>query len=137
MPILAEFAEFVTAQRALLRARRRLKRQPVGTLATRGDATTAPATGSLQRAEQIARSVVRAANHGLFRPFCLVRAMAIHDLLERSDIRGSEIRIGVRRRAGEFAAHAWVRWNDRILGDDPTHVASFTEVDDIRLLGEQ
>jgi hypothetical protein len=137
VPILTSLASLVVAQRALLRARRRLKRQPIGSLAVRGSGPTTPATGDAERAEEIARSVVRTANHGLFRPFCLVRAMAIHDLLERADIRGSEIRIGVRRRAGEFAAHAWVRWNDRVLGDSEEHVASFTEVDDIRLLGEQ
>ena len=56
-------------------------------------------------------------------------------LLERADIHGSEIRIGVRRRDGVFAAHAWIRWNNEILGDLPAHVATFTEVDDIRVLG--
>jgi hypothetical protein len=41
----------------------------------------------------------------------------------------------VRQRRGKFEAHAWVRWNDEVLGDVASHIATFTEVDDMRVLG--
>ena len=133
--------DLIAAQGALIAAEWRMRTHPIGSLTMRDATGTTPATGiagapqHTARAREIATAVRRAADHGLFRPFCLVRAMALRTLLERADIHGSEIRIGVRRRDGVFAAHAWVRWNNEILGDLPAHVATFTEVDDIRVLG--
>ena len=127
-------ADLVAAQRALLRARRLLKRQPIGSLTIRDTGVGASPAGDPDRARAVAQAVTRAATHGLFRPFCLVRALALRELLHQQGISGSEIRIGVRRRNGGFSAHAWVRWGDQILGDLPEHVATFTEVDDIRVL---
>lgn len=115
-----------------------MRTQPIGSLTARDAAATLSAPASpddRRRAGEIATAVRRAADFGLFRPFCLVRAMALRALLERANILGSEIRIGVRRRDGVFAAHAWIRWNNQVLGDLPSHVATFTEVDDIRVLG--
>ena len=130
--------DLIAAQGALLAAEWRMRTQPIGSLTTRdpSSAPSAPVNAhDRQRAAEIATAVRRAADYGLFRPFCLVRAMALRALLERASIHGSEIRIGVRRRDGVFAAHAWIRWNNQILGDLPSHVATFTEVDDIRVLG--
>lgn len=130
--------DLFAAQGALLTAEWRMRTQPIGSLTTRDTAAvpSAPVNEQdRQRAAEIATAVRRAADYGLFRPFCLVRAMALRSLLERADIHGSEIRIGVRRRDGVFAAHAWIRWNNQVLGDLPSHVATFTEVDDIRVLG--
>jgi len=130
--------DLVAAQAALLAAEWRMRTRPIGSLTIRdSEAGTLPQASAhdRQRATELAIAVCRAADHGLFRPFCLVRAMALRALLERADIHGSEIRIGVRRRDGIFAAHAWIRWNNQVLGDLPAHVATFTEVDDIRVLG--
>lgn len=127
--------DLLRAQFALLHAQWRLRREPVGSFVVREAATSEPASGDAGRAGELALAVERAATHGAFRPFCLVRAIAIRDLLARHEIRGSRIRIGVRREAGEFTAHAWVTWGGAILGDRPEHVARFTEVDDIRVLG--
>ncbi len=130
--------DLIAAQGALIAAEWRMRTHPIGSLTMRDATPATEITGAPQhtaRAREIANAVRRAADHGLFRPFCLVRAMALRTLLERADIHGSEIRIGVRRRDGVFAAHAWVRWNNEILGDVPSHVATFTEVDDIRVLG--
>ena len=129
--------DLFAAQVALLRAQWRLRREPTGSFVTRERVAPGPATGDPTRARALAKAVERAANHGLFRPFCLVRAIAIRDLLERHGIEGSSIRIGVRRLETEFNAHAWVRWGDETLGDRPSHVATFTEVDDIRVLGRR
>ncbi len=92
-------------------------------------------SGDPARASAIGLAVERAAAHGLFRPFCLVRAMALRELLLSENILGASIRIGVRRQNGEFQAHAWVLWGTTVLGDRPAHVATFTEVDDLRVLG--
>jgi hypothetical protein len=86
------------------------------------------------RAERLAVAVSRAGDYGVFRPLCLVRAVALNRLLERSGIRGSRIRIGVRMRRGRFGAHAWVEYGGRVIGDIPEHVESFAELADVRLL---
>lgn len=127
-------ADLFAAQAALLRARRRLRREPIGNLTARRDGARQPTAGDDRRAAQIARAIELAARFGIFRPFCLVRAVALEELLLRDGITGSDIRVGVRRRDGDFAAHAWVVWRGAVLGDDPAHVATFTEVDDIRVL---
>jgi hypothetical protein len=126
--------DLIIAQIALLRAQWQVKRRPIGSLAIRGRDASAPASGDPARALSLALAVERTAQHGLFRPFCLVRAIALRELLEAHSIRGGQVRVGVRHRAGRLDAHAWVRWGDRILGDRPEHVATFTEVDDIRVL---
>ena len=122
------------AQAALLRAQRRLDREPIGALAIREPFGTAAVIGDPGRAYELAMAVHRAARFGLIRPFCLVRAMALRDLFVEDGLRGASIRIGVRRADGVFQAHAWVRWGDRIVGDDPAYVASFTEVDDLGVM---
>ncbi len=129
------FADLIAAQRALWRARRIIKRQPIGSLTIRDANAASIPRGDPTRAKDVARAIARASSYGLFRPFCLVRAIALRDLLQQHEISGSEIRVGVRWQGGEFTAHAWVRWGDEILGDDPHHVSTFTEVDDIRVLG--
>jgi Transglutaminase-like superfamily len=127
--------DLLRAQRALLRARRRLRTEPIGTLAIRDTIDPASVSGDAARADAIALAVVRVGTHGLFRPYCLVQSLALRELLLAEGVRGVSIRIGVRRRRGEFQAHAWVRWGDKVLGDTPEHVGSFTEVDDLRVMG--
>jgi hypothetical protein len=88
----------------------------------------------LTRAEALALAVGRAAEFGVFRPLCLVRAVALNRVLERHGIRGSRVRVGVRMRNGRFAAHAWVEYGDRVLGDNEAHVGSFVELSEVRLV---
>lgn len=126
--------ELWRAQVALLRAQRRLRTEPVGSLAIREPISPDDVDGDPGRAFAVAMAVHRASRFGLIRPYCLVRAMALRDLLAEDGIRGASIRIGVRREAGEFQAHAWVRWGDRIVGDDPAYVSLFTEVDDLGVM---
>ena len=131
-------ADLLLAQWFLLRAGSLKHTHPIGSLTAHGATTAvtpAPVAGDPLRARALALAVSRAAEYGLFRPFCLVRAIALRDLLERYQIAGSEIRVGVRQKQGKFEAHAWVRWGNEILGDLPSHIATFTEVDDIRVLG--
>ena len=127
--------DLVRAQTALIRAQWRLRREPLGTLAIRDAIDPGQVSGDRARAREIARAVQRAAKHGLFRPFCLVQTLALRELLREERIEGASIRVGVRRHGGTFQAHAWIRWGDAILGDRAEHVAQFTEVDDLRVLG--
>lgn len=146
-----KLADRIAAQFALLRAHRLVARAPIGALterrkadrlaaleaANRSDASAPSATSAKeeQRAHELADAVRWTAAHGLFRPFCLVQSLAIQSLLGEAGIDGSEIRVGVRREGNALKAHAWVRWRDRVLGDDPAYVSRFTEVDDIGVLG--
>ena len=89
---------------------------------------------ALPRAEALALAVGRAAEFGVFRPLCLVRAVALNRVLERHGITGSRVRVGVRMRNGRFAAHAWVEYGDRVIGDNEAHVGSFVELSEVRLV---
>jgi hypothetical protein len=93
-----------------------------------------PNAAVLSRAEALALAVGRAAEFGVFRPLCLVRAVALNRVLERHGIKGSRVRVGVRMRNGRFAAHAWVEYGDRVLGDNEAHVGSFVELSEVRLV---
>jgi hypothetical protein len=129
--------DLASAQVALVRAERRLRREPLGSLVSREAPEGIVPSGDASRARERALAVERAATRGIFRPFCLARALALRELLLRHGIEGASIRVGVRRDAGKFMAHAWVRWGDEVLGDRPWYVARFTEVDDIRVLGRR
>ncbi len=93
-----------------------------------------PDSATLSRAEALALAVGRAAEFGVFRPLCLVRAVALNRVLERHGIKGSRVRVGVRMRNGRFAAHAWVEYGDRVLGDSEAHVGSFVELSEVHLV---
>ena len=129
--------DLLAAQAALLSAQWKLRTRPIGEFAIRAPLGRADASGDAERARAIAVAVTRAARHGLFRPYCLVRAVALREMLVANGVQGSSIRIGVRREQGAFQAHAWVRWGEVILGDVPEHVASFTEVDDLRVVSRR
>ncbi len=117
-----------------------------GAVAPSGSASVAPSSAEpvapslpldppvLSRAEALALAVGRAAEFGVFRPLCLVRAVALNRVLERHGITGSRVRVGVRMRNGRFAAHAWVEYGDRVLGDNEAHVGSFVELSEVRLV---
>jgi len=131
-----ECVELAQAQLELVAAQFLVSTRPTGHLVAAGapDASSpAPHAVADPRAERLALAVGRAADHGVFRPRCLVRALAITRMLERRGIVGSRIRIGVRVRPGGFIAHAWVEYAGRVIGDSDAHVDSFTELADVRL----
>lgn len=86
------------------------------------------------RPEQLALAIGRAAEHGIFRPLCLVRAVALKRMLDRHGYNGGIVKIGVRMHRGRFAAHAWVAYGTQILGDQEWHVKSFAELDEISVM---
>ena len=121
------------AQLALLAAQWRVWRRPTGELTT----VTAPSPVGVPRspmppdAWRLAVAVRRAAAYGVFRPQCLVRSMALQRLLERDGIEGGRLVVGVRRRSGEFAAHAWVELQGRPLGEDALQRRQFLRIADL------
>lgn len=60
---------------------------------------------------------VRAASRYVPHATCLTQAVALHILLRREGLQ-STIRIGVRKDAERFEAHAWVESQDRVVIGD-------------------
>ena len=60
------------------------------------------------------RMVRAVEHHGFIRSTCLEESLALWYLLGRQNI-SSRIRIGVRRQAGKFEAHAWVEYEGEAL----------------------
>lgn len=67
-------------------------------------------------AREIARLEQTAARHLFFRANCLEQSLTLWWLLHRRGI-AAELRIGARKEAGRFEAHAWVEFDGAILSD--------------------
>jgi hypothetical protein len=67
-------------------------------------------------ARAVARMEQSAANHLFFRANCLEQSLALWWLLSRRRI-AAELRIGARKDAGRFEAHAWVESSGVVLND--------------------
>jgi len=137
-----EWLDLAEAQLELLVAQYIVATRRTGQLVSRaaldpfGDdhAALASAPHADPRPEQLALAIGRAAEHGVFRPLCLVRAVALKRMLDRHGYDGGIVKIGVRMNRGRFAAHAWVAYGSRILGDQEWHVKSFSELDEISVM---
>lgn len=75
-----------------------------------------PKSEQLKIAQDTARMVVVAANHGLYPANCLKRSLLIWWLLARRGVT-AEIKIGVRKSEDGFQAHAWVKFENTVLAD--------------------
>lgn len=60
-------------------------------------------------------------------PTCLRRSVTLIRELGRLGLEG-ELRIGVRREAGRFEAHAWVQAGDAVVNDDPEVTSTYVEL---------
>ena len=120
-----EWRELFEAQWALIVSQSMLRSRPTGTLATPVSSAGVADPARMPEARTLALAMVRAARYGLFRPQCLVRSMALSRMLTAHGITGSMVRVGVRRRDGEFLAHAWVELGGETLGDADEHVGTF------------
>lgn len=138
----AELAELLSAQWALIQAQWLRWRRPTGQFVSAvaerdaGGRTSPPRQLGEEetRAARIALMVERAAENGIFRPACLVRSIALTRMLEARGMHGSQLRVGVRWEGESFAAHAWVEYGGRVLGDRPEHVSGYTPLSDVELL---
>jgi hypothetical protein len=134
-----ELRELWRAQCALIFAQLLVWSRPVGRLIVCEASSTAvaelPGPADDLLVEQIARALDRAARLGLFRPRCLVRALALHRSLEVRRVRGSIIRIGVRPSGELLLAHAWVEYRGRVLIDPAVAVSKFATLTAAREAG--
>lgn len=94
------------------------------------DGASSRADGAtLARARRLASASERAARLLPVRPSCLVRALALRELLRRRGIDGSRVRVGVRREEDGFAAHAWLEYRGRVLDSFGASSAEFEGLD--------
>lgn len=132
-----QLADAAAAQAELFAAQFLVSRRPVGRLlqlmASPAGEPKQVAVHQHVDAARIALAIGRAARYGLFRPRCLVRAVALQRALERRGIHGSVVRIGVRPQRGELLAHAWVEHGGVVLGDTTAHTSTFAVLTDARL----
>lgn len=89
-----------------------------------------------RRARELALAVERAVEYGPLRFRCLVRALAVRRLLEREGLEGGIVRVGVRHRDGEFAAHAWVEFEGVPLRQSPHRLEIFTPLSELDVFPE-
>jgi hypothetical protein len=124
--------DVLAAEWALGRAQLRVWTRPTGRLVvdapSRARGRGRPDAARLEMAvRRAALALDRALRRGPLRPSCLVRALALADLLARRGVPDGLVRIGVRRGDGRVIdAHAWVELDGRVVGDDPRRVRRFT-----------
>jgi hypothetical protein len=85
--------------------------------------------GLLESARAIARMEEAAARHLLFRPNCLEQSLVLWWLLRVRGI-SADMRIGARKEADRFEAHAWVEFSGTVLSggnDGHLHFVPFEE----------
>jgi hypothetical protein len=93
------------------------------------------AAADIETASRLSLAVRRAAAYGLLRPRCLVRAVALQRLLERSGVKDSRVRIGVRMTGTRFDAHAWAEVGGIALGEDEGELDSLEVLATARVAG--
>lgn len=130
-----EAGDLLVAQGYLLAALWTLRRRPKGELLRLAEAESARGgSGNEQRLADLAVAVDRVARLGVFRPTCLVRAMALERMIRRADAGPAVVKVGVLKVANEFFAHAWIELEGRVIGDEPAHVRRFTPLSDFSAL---
>ena len=131
-----DWLELLNAQVALLGAQvliwTRRQGRLVGGISPADQLPEAASMGNEAAAMRLHEAIRRAARYGLFRPGCLVRAIALFQLLERRGMQ-SCFRVGVRTHAGQLLAHAWVEYGRLVLDESPTYVRHFRSLRDLAL----
>ncbi len=124
---------------AVARARRRIARRPVGALVGSQGVTVpegtprALAPAALQRGLRWGAAVDRALRWLPGDAACLVRASALHELIVARGLPGAVVRIGVRRDANGFAAHAWVELDGTPIAEFVSLPGAFSSLDGVTL----
>jgi transglutaminase superfamily protein len=103
LPLVDLAARFVPPAR-LLGWATDLKRAPAGVLAH-------------DEIRRVSWLVMTMARYHVVRVPCLARSLTLARLLARRGVE-TDVRVGVRSEAGRMAAHAWVEWQARPLGDE-------------------
>lgn len=134
----AAWGELCTAQYALIRAQIVVWTRRRGALL----APSVPIAGSETsdrsvppKVWRMALAVERAAEHGLFRPTCLIQAIALQHMLTSRGFAGSSVRVGIRMQV-RFIAHAWVEYRGAVLADRAWRVNRFAELAQVDVLDD-
>jgi hypothetical protein len=85
-------------------------------LSPAGAAAEGDEAALVRQGRAAARLVDAAARRGAYRATCLPRSLVLWWLLRRRGI-AADLRIGVRKEAAEFQAHAWVEYRGTVLND--------------------
>ena len=131
----SEIGDLVVAQGFVLSALLRVRARRTGRLLHRVQATPSLTLQSDEsRLARLAVAVDRVSRFGLFRPTCLVRAVALERLVRTANAGTAVVRVGVARGTDEFFAHAWIEIGGCVLGDEPSYVRKFTPLHDFSAL---
>jgi len=132
-------ADVLYAAMAVRCARRTVARTPLGSLVQ----STAPnlpvdATTSLPAAERVVAERWGAAVDRALRwtpgdSACLVRASALRDLVISRGLPRAVVRIGVRRGATGFEAHAWVEQDGSSIAEPAIFKGAFASIEGVTL----
>ena len=130
-------ADVLRAAAAVTRARRAVVRTPLGSL-LQADAPTLQAEGlpalaasELWIGRRWGLAVDRAIRWVPGDSGCLVRARALRDLLSHRGLPRSTVRIGVRRGASGFEAHAWVEQDGTPIAEPDKLRGAFAALDGV------
>jgi len=82
---------------------------------------------SSERVMQTARMLEVAAYYVPFRVTCLSRSLVLRYLLLLQNVE-SKLCIGIRKKDGEFQAHAWIEYGEDVLNDHIDNVRSYTPI---------
>jgi len=108
---------------------RRLPFPVVQTAVRRSHKTGARSPLSAPDMVRLHRLVAVAAGHHLCPMRCLQRTLALQWLLGRSGIQ-TQLRIGVRKEAGDFGAHAWLECDGEPIGEPEPTTLGFVSLTD-------
>ena len=132
-----EFGELLLAQAYLLVALGKVRWRPKGTLLRPVDGLADADHGAVEsRLAPLVVAVDRAGRYGLFRPTCLVRAIALEQMIVKAGAGPAVVRVGVLTGPDRFLAHAWIEREGRVIGDEPARVAMFTPLHDFSALAQ-
>ncbi|MCH2123046.1 MAG: lasso peptide biosynthesis B2 protein [Pirellulaceae bacterium] len=132
---LSDWTDLIRAQFALIRAQWLVWVMPTGKLVTpKGETDSAPPdAASDSYVRRLELSILRAVDYGIFRPKCLVQAVALRQLMQANNLKEAKVRVGVAQNNGNFTAHAWVEYRGAVLGDRDWHVRRFEELADLKV----
>lgn len=131
--------DVVTAALAVTRARRMVANRPVGALVERAEIpAVAPDARALSpqdrcRSARWGTAVDRALRWVPGDSACLIRATALRGLLTADGVSRAVVRIGVRRGAAGFEAHAWVELDGTPLAEPKALSGAFSSLDGVTL----
>ena len=138
----SDWRDLAQAQMALIKAQMSVWRRARGELVN-PSADLDPSAGAAKQpaggarlepgAARLVLALDRAARHGVVRPRCLVRAMALAQLMQSRGYTDASVRVGVRRKGPRFIAHAWVEYQGLIVGEDDAHVATFIPMPEVQV----